>query len=448
MTNKPKARPARNPTPIPLCQPSVRLGCSSSVRSLVGRLLRQRSRVSGTWFLPSSDPNLTTTVIWMELPNHVIVGQAVVGQAVSPQTTTTAPVVRVLQKRDRQTPPSASPDSPMPSASPTTTSPTKCAPRSPKPIPVTVAPTPRTASPPSGAGTPAFGLSGRSVRLNGDPLRVPRVDRQGKVGSRANVQPSTGQRIQRPLPAAGREAGRPLGRSARCSPRSSPTAATSAFTPWRRSPPTSPTEGSSTSATGVSSRRTSAPRSPPSSTASPASTPPPIGATARRRPATGSASSAAQAIEPEHLLLGLVRSGDETVGELLARVHVTLEDLRQEIESRGARLKSRLTFWTRLRKTVSTTHEIPFSPREHCSSRRQQKPTRRSTATSDQDTSCWASSRKRVRLRRRCCPDGTCASTPRVRISSVSPAGAQGLRDDPFGGSRRGRTRAAGAGPR
>ena len=82
MTNKPKARPARNPTPIPLCQPSVRLGCSSSVRSLVGRLLRQRSRVSGTWFLPSSDPNLTTTVIWMELPNHVIVGQAVVGQAV------------------------------------------------------------------------------------------------------------------------------------------------------------------------------------------------------------------------------------------------------------------------------------------------------------------------------------------------------------------------------
>ena len=64
------------------------------------------------------------------------------------------------------------------------------------------------------------------------------------------------------------------GRSARCSPRSSPTAATSACTPWRRSPPTSPTSGSSTSATGVSSRRTSGPRSPPSSTASPASTPP------------------------------------------------------------------------------------------------------------------------------------------------------------------------------
>ena len=75
-----------------------------------------------------------------------------------------------------------------------------------------------------------------------------------------------------------------------CSPRSSPTAATSASTPWRRSPPTSPTGGSSTSATGVSSRRTSGPRSPPSSTASPASTPPATGATARRRPATGSAS--------------------------------------------------------------------------------------------------------------------------------------------------------------
>ena len=51
-------------------------------------------------------------------------------------------------------------------------------------------------------------------------------------------------------PAAGRETGRPPGRSARCWLRSLPTAATSASTPWRRSPPTSPTGGSSTSAIG------------------------------------------------------------------------------------------------------------------------------------------------------------------------------------------------------
>ena len=69
-----------------------------------------------------------------------------------------------------------------------------------------------------------------------------------------------------------------------------------------------------------------------------------------------------QAIEPEHLLLGLVRSGDETVGGLLARVHVKLDDLRHEIEIAALDRSRDLTFWTRLRETVSTPHEIPFSP--------------------------------------------------------------------------------------
>ena len=66
-----------------------------------------------------------------------------------------------------------------------------------------------------------------------------------------------------------------------------------------------------------------------------------------------------QAMEPEHLLLGLVRDGDEPVGGLLARAQVTLAGLRQGI--RSAQSESRPTFWTRLWGTAPTPHQVPFS---------------------------------------------------------------------------------------
>ena len=37
-------------------------------------------------------------------------------------------------------------------------------------------------------------------------------------------------------------------------------------------------------------------------------------------------------IESEHVLLGILREGEETVAELLRRFHVKPEDLRREIE--------------------------------------------------------------------------------------------------------------------
>ena len=74
-----------------------------------------------------------------------------------------------------------------------------------------------------------------------------------------------------------------------------------------------------------------------------------------------------QAIEPEHLMLGLFRAGDEPVDVLLARARVTNESWRQEIENRSARSHSRPTFWTRLWGTASasasTPHQLPFSPK-------------------------------------------------------------------------------------
>ena len=68
--------------------------------------------------------------IWMELPDHVIVGQAVL----APDDNHRA-VVRVLQKAIVNSTRRRAQTLPMPSASPTTTSPTKCAPRSPEPSP-------------------------------------------------------------------------------------------------------------------------------------------------------------------------------------------------------------------------------------------------------------------------------------------------------------------------
>ena len=55
-------------------------------------------------------------------------------------------------------------------------------------------------------------------------------------------------------------------------------------------------------------------------------------------------------IETEHLLLGLIREGKGLTSRLFARSHLSLEDIRKEIEGR-----------TVFREKVSTSVEIPFS---------------------------------------------------------------------------------------
>ena len=55
-------------------------------------------------------------------------------------------------------------------------------------------------------------------------------------------------------------------------------------------------------------------------------------------------------IETEHLLLGLIREGKGLTSQIFARSHLSLEDIRKEIEGR-----------TVFREKVSTSVEIPFS---------------------------------------------------------------------------------------
>jgi len=55
-------------------------------------------------------------------------------------------------------------------------------------------------------------------------------------------------------------------------------------------------------------------------------------------------------IEPEHLLLGLIREGKGLTARIFARARLPLEELRKEIEGRVAR-----------REIVPTSVEIPFS---------------------------------------------------------------------------------------
>src|SRR5207249_10464864 len=56
-------------------------------------------------------------------------------------------------------------------------------------------------------------------------------------------------------------------------------------------------------------------------------------------------------IEPEHLLLGLVREGKGLTSRIFARSHVSLEDIRKEIEGRVV-----------FREKLSTSVEMPISP--------------------------------------------------------------------------------------
>src|SRR5688500_14819042 len=55
-------------------------------------------------------------------------------------------------------------------------------------------------------------------------------------------------------------------------------------------------------------------------------------------------------IESEHILLGILREGEETVGEILRRLQVKPEDIRREIE--GERV---------FVERISSTAELPLS---------------------------------------------------------------------------------------
>src|SRR5512136_2769662 len=55
-------------------------------------------------------------------------------------------------------------------------------------------------------------------------------------------------------------------------------------------------------------------------------------------------------IEPEHLLLGLIREGKGLTSRLFARAHASLDGIRREIEGRSV-----------ARERVATSVEIPFS---------------------------------------------------------------------------------------
>jgi len=59
-------------------------------------------------------------------------------------------------------------------------------------------------------------------------------------------------------------------------------------------------------------------------------------------------------IETEHLLLGLIREGKGLTSRIFARSHLSLENIRKEIEGR-----------TVFREKVSTSVEIPFSAVEN-----------------------------------------------------------------------------------
>src|SRR5947208_14299012 len=59
----------------------------------------------------------------------------------------------------------------------------------------------------------------------------------------------------------------------------------------------------------------------------------------------------APAIEPEHLLLGIMREDKRLTGRAFPRAQVSIESIRKEIEGR-----------TLLRSKISTSVELPLSP--------------------------------------------------------------------------------------
>ena len=59
----------------------------------------------------------------------------------------------------------------------------------------------------------------------------------------------------------------------------------------------------------------------------------------------------ASAIEPEHLLLGLMREDKTLTGRFFPRAQLNIESIRKEIEGR-----------TLLREKISTSVELPLAP--------------------------------------------------------------------------------------
>src|SRR5882762_3958923 len=59
----------------------------------------------------------------------------------------------------------------------------------------------------------------------------------------------------------------------------------------------------------------------------------------------------APAIEPEHLLLGLMREDKTLTGRFFPRAQITIESIRREIEGR-----------TLLRERIPTSVELPLAP--------------------------------------------------------------------------------------
>ena len=84
-------------------------------------------------------------------------------------------------------------------------------------------------------------------------------------------------------------------------------------------------------------------------------------------------------IETEHLLLGLIREGKGLTSRIFARSHLSLENIRKEIEGR-----------TVFREKVSTSVEIPVQRRNQAGSAvaRPRKPIGCSTTTSAPSTCC------------------------------------------------------------
>ena len=61
----------------------------------------------------------------------------------------------------------------------------------------------------------------------------------------------------------------------------------------------------------------------------------------------------APAIEPEHLLLGLMREDKTLTARFFPRAQVSIESIRKEIEGR-----------TLLREKISTSVELPLAPKQ------------------------------------------------------------------------------------
>src|SRR5881227_2981251 len=99
----------------------------------------------------------------------------------------------------------------------------------------------------------------------------------------------------------------------------------------------------------------------------------------------------APAIEPEHLLLGLMREDKTLTARFLARAQASLESIRKEIEGRAP-----------LREKISTSVELPLAPEtKRVLAYAHEESDRYSTGTSARSICCSVSYAKSVRWRPR-----------------------------------------------